>query len=182
MMDPMGSSEAILDELVRESERGMKPQSLNHIEYDIKARSKFLSLTVHPPRFGQSPTAEPWIPTDDDVAAIRRTASSLPDTAIQSRNSCIIDLLFAGGMRIWKLIRINLEDLEGNLLHIRSKKNERRRIIGLPQSLTERINEYILTFQVSDRPFRALHDRNKTPQPRMGEESCEEHSPKGRRP
>ncbi|MHB1708472.1 MAG: tyrosine-type recombinase/integrase [Thermoplasmataceae archaeon] len=152
MLDPLNSNEIVLDELVRESERGVKPQSLNHIEYDLEAWSRFLGHTIHLPRFKQSPSAEPWIPTDDDVMAIRKAASSFPDRAIRSRNSCIIDLLFAGGMRIGELIRINLEDLEGNLLNVRSEKNERPRIIGLPDSLTERINEYIANYRSSTDP------------------------------
>ena len=153
MLDPKSSSDVIPDEIVRESERGVKPQSLNHIEYDIEAWSRFLGTTVHLPRFRQSPMTESWIPMYDDVAAIRRASYSFPDRAIRSRNSCIIDLLFTGGMRIGELIRVNLEDLEGDLLHIRSEKNVRPRIIGLPQSLTERINEYILTSRSPTDPF-----------------------------
>ena len=49
----------------------------------IEAWSEFLDMALHLPRFRQSQTAEPWIPTEDDVAAIRRVSSSFPDIAIR---------------------------------------------------------------------------------------------------
>lgn len=50
------------------------------------------------------------------------TALQFADRSVASRNSCIIDILFAGGMRIGELIKLNLDDLEGNLLRFQAKK------------------------------------------------------------
>ncbi len=95
------------------------------------------------PRFKQSAGAEPWIPSDDEVHRIREAAAHYGDRAVSARNRCIIDVLFAGGIRIGELIRLNLTDLEENLLSIRSDKEEAPRIIGLPQSVADRLHEYI---------------------------------------
>ena len=143
MLDPKKSVNLVVDELVRESKRGIKLQTLNHVIYDIEAWARFLGQSVNIPRFKASRPQEPWIPTDDDVMKIRKAAASFGDRANASRNSCIVDLLFAGGMRIGELIRINLEHVDGNLLTIMSEKGEAPRIIGLPQSLAERLHEYI---------------------------------------
>lgn len=95
------------------------------------------------PRFKQSKPAEPWVPTDEDVAKIRNAALQFPDRSVASRNSCIIDILFAGGMRIGELIKLNLDDLEGNLLRIPSEKGEAVRIIGLPDTIAQKLDKYI---------------------------------------
>ncbi len=71
MLSPKENMECILDELVNESERGVKPQTLNHVIYDIEAWARFLGQPMTIPRFKQSARAEPWIPTDDEVHRIR---------------------------------------------------------------------------------------------------------------
>ena len=143
MLSPKENMEIILDELVNESERGVKPQTLNHVIYDIEAWARFLGQPMTIPRFKQSARAEPWIPTDDEVCRIRETATRSGDRAISARNRCVIDVLFAGGLRIGELIKLNLSDLDGNLLSVLSEKGEAPRVIGLPPSVTERLNEYI---------------------------------------
>ena len=143
MLNPKAGVNEVLDELVKESDRGIKPQTLNHVIYDLEAWARFLGQPINIPRFKASRSQEPWIPTDEDVVKIRKAAASFGDRANASRNSCMVDLLFAGGMRIGELIRINLEHVDGNLLTIMSEKGEAPRIIGLPQSLAERLHEYI---------------------------------------
>jgi integrase len=152
IMNLKESMEKILDELVKESDRGVLPQTLNHLSYDIEAWSRFLGEEIHIPRFKQSKNADPWIPTDEDVEKIRKAAGTFGNRTENSRNTCLIDLLFAGGMRIGELIRINLEDLEGNLLTIRSEKGEKPRVIGLPQSLATRLHEYIRLYRTNSDP------------------------------
>ena len=143
MMNPKDSLDAILDSLIRDSERGIKPQTLNHVIYDIEAWARFLGQPMVIPRFKQSARSEPWIPTDDEVHRIRETASRHGDRAAASRNRCIIDTLFAGGLRIGELIKLNLSNLDGNLLKVPSEKGEADRMIGLPESVAGRLHEYI---------------------------------------
>ena len=143
MMKPKENLETILDGLVRDSDRGVKPQTLNHVIYDIEAWARFLGQPMVIPRFKQSRSAEPWIPTDDEVHRIREAASKHGDRAVTSRNRCIIDVLFAGGLRIGELIKLNLSDLDGKLLRVPSEKGEPERMIGLPESLSTRLHEYI---------------------------------------
>ena len=143
MLSPKGNMEFILDELVRESDRGVKPQTINHVIYDIEAWARFLGQPMTIPRFKQAARAEPWIPTDEEVQKIRETASRYKDRAIASRNRCIVDVLFAGGVRIGELIKLNLSNLDGKLLTVPSEKGEAQRVIGLPESLAARIQEYI---------------------------------------
>ena len=143
MLSPKDSLEKILDELVRESERGVKPQTLNHVIYDIEAWARFLGQPITLPRFKQAARAEPWLPTDEEVHRIRETASRHGDRAIASRNRCIIDVLFAGGLRIGELIKLNLSNVDGKLLTVPSEKGEAERVIGLPISVAERLHEYM---------------------------------------
>ena len=143
ILSPKENVGSILDELVKESERGIKAQSLNHVIYDIEAWARFLGQPITIPRFKRSGMREPWIPEDAQVKKIRETASTHGDRAIASRNGCIIDILFAGGPRIGELIKLNLSDLDGKLLTIPSEKGEAPRVIGLPDSLAKRLHEYI---------------------------------------
>lgn len=147
MLSPKENMESILDELVRDSDRGVKPQTVNHVIYDIEAWARFLGQPMTIPRFKQSARSEPWIPTDEEVQKIRETASRYKDRAIASRNRCIIDLLFAGGMRIGELIKLNLSSLDGKMLTVSSEKGEAPRVIGLPGSLAERIQDYIARYR-----------------------------------
>ena len=143
MLDPEGSKAEIIDDLLKDADRGVKPQTLNHVEYDIEAWARFLGKPIILPRFKQSKPAEPWVPTDEEVARIRKAALQSGDRSVASRNSCIIDILFAGGMRIGELIGLNLDNLDGNLLKIPSEKGEAERIIGLPDSIAAKLGEYI---------------------------------------
>ena len=143
MLSPKENMEFILDELVRDSERGVKPQTINHVIYDIEAWARFLGQPITIPRFKQTARAEPWIPTDEEVQKIRETASRYRDRAIASRNRCIVDVLFAGGLRIGELIKLNLSNLDGKLLTVPSEKGEAPRVIGLPESVAARVQEYI---------------------------------------
>ena len=143
MLNPKENMEIILDELVKDSERGVKPQTLNHVIYDIEAWARFLGQPMHIPRFKQSARSEPWIPTDEEVQKIRETASRRGNRAISARNRCIIDVLFAGGLRIGELIKLNLSNLDGKLLNVPSEKGEAQRVIGLPESVAARLKEYI---------------------------------------
>ncbi len=77
---------------------GVKPQTLIHVEYDIEAWARFLGKPIILPRFKQTARAEPWVPTDEHVQRIKETASNY--RAIVSRNRCIIDVLFAAGLKI----------------------------------------------------------------------------------
>ena len=115
MLNPKENMEIILDELVKDSERGVKPQTLNHVIYDIEAWARFLGQPMHIPRFKQSARSEPWIPTDEEVQKIRETASRRGNRSISARNRCIIDVLFAGGLRIGELIKLNLSNLFFNV-------------------------------------------------------------------
>lgn len=148
MLNPKASQEDIIEALLKDSERGIQPQTLNHLEYDIEAWARFLGMPITLPRFKQSRSPEPWIPTDEDVMKIRKYAASQPNRGQASRDSCLIDLLFAGGMRIGELIQINLEDLDGNVLTIKSEKGEAPRQIGLPDSLVNRLSEYIEKYRI----------------------------------
>ncbi len=143
MLMPRENVETILDELVKHSERGVKPQTLNHVIYDIEAWARFLGQPITIPRFKQTARAEPWIPTDEEVQKIRETASRHGNRAIAARNRCIFDVLFAGGLRIGELIKLNLSNLDGKLLTVPSEKGEAERVIGLPVSVAERLREYI---------------------------------------
>ncbi|MCL4323148.1 MAG: tyrosine-type recombinase/integrase [Candidatus Thermoplasmatota archaeon] len=143
MMNPKENLEFILDELVRNSEKGVKPQTLNHVIYDIEAWARFLGQPMVIPRFKQSAAAEPWIPTDQEVQKIRDTANKSGNRAIASRNRLVVDLLFAGGMRIGELIKLNLSNVDGKLLTVPSEKGEAPRVIGLPESVSARMQEYI---------------------------------------
>ena len=143
MLAPKENLETILDVLVKDSERGVKAQTLNHVIYDIEAWSRFLGHPVAIPRFKQAARAEPWIPSDEEVKRIRETASRHGNRAIAARNTCIIDILFAGGLRIGELIQLNLSNLDGKLLTVPSEKGEAPRVIGLPESLSFRLHEYI---------------------------------------
>ena len=143
MLAPKENLEIILDSLVKDADRGVKPQTLNHVIYDIEAWARFLGQPITVPRFKQSGRAEPWIPTDEEVHKIRETAARHGDRAIASRNRCIIDILFAGGVRIGELIKLNLSSLDGKLLTVPSEKGEAERVIGLPASVEERLREYI---------------------------------------
>ena len=149
MLSPKENMEFILDELVRDSERGVKPQTLNHVIYDIEAWARFLGVPIILPKFKESLPPEPWIPIDEDVMKIRKYAASEPNRAQASRDSCLIDLLFAGGMRIGELIQINKEDLDGNILTIRSEKGEAPRVIGLPDSLVDRLSVYVERYRIA---------------------------------
>lgn len=122
MLSPKGNMEFILDELVRESDRGVKPQTINHVIYDIEAWARFLGQPMTIPRFKQAARAEPWIPKYEDVQKIRKTASRYKDRAIASRNRCIVDVLFAEGVKIWELIKLNLSNLDGRCLPSQVKR------------------------------------------------------------
>lgn len=152
MLDPDGSKEIIIDDLLKDADRGVKPQTLNHVEYDIEAWARFLGKPIMLPRFKQSKPAEPWVPTDEEVSKIRNAALQSGDRSVASRNSCIIDILFAGGMRIGELIKLNLDNLEGNLLKIPSEKGEAERIIGLPDSVAEKLDLYIHRYRSKTDP------------------------------
>ena len=102
MLSPKENMEFILDELVRDSERGVKPQTLNHVIYDIETWKRFLGVPIILPKFKESLPPEPWIPTDEDVMKIRKYAASEPNRAQASRDSCLIDLLFARGDENWR--------------------------------------------------------------------------------
>ncbi len=59
------------------------------------------------------------------------------------RNKLITELLFFGGIRIGELIKINLEDLRGDGIKIRSEKGEAERFMGLPEEMMKGIKTYI---------------------------------------
>ncbi len=151
ILSPDQEQAIILEELIADSDRGVKPQTLNHVIYDLEAWSRFLGKPIMIPRFNESRPKEPWVPTDDEVQKIRKAAAQ-GDRATAARNSCIIDLLFAGGMRIGELIKLNLSDLDGNLLEISSEKGEAPRVIGLPDSLAERLRQYIELYRSKTDP------------------------------
>ena len=152
MLDPQGSKASIIDDLLKDADRGVKPQTLNHGEYDIEAWAHFLGKSIILSRFKQPKPAEPWVPTDEEVAKIRNADLLSGDRSVASRNSCIIDVLFAGGMRIGELIKLNLDNLEGNLLKIPSGKGEAERIIGLPDSVAEKLDLYIHRYRSKTDP------------------------------
>lgn len=63
-------------------------------------RARFLGQSLQLPRFKQSRSAEPWVPNDEEVSRIRLQPNKEVDPAMRSRYKCIIDLLFASGIRI----------------------------------------------------------------------------------
>lgn len=85
MLNPKGSQEGIIEALLKDSERGIQPQTLNHLEYDIEAWARFLGMPITLPRFKQSRPPEPWIPTDEDVMKIRKYTASQPNRGQASR-------------------------------------------------------------------------------------------------
>ena len=145
--------EEIIKMILRQSEKGIKPQTLNHVIYDLEAWSRFLGSNVRFPRFKESRAADPWVPKDEEVERIRRAARNNPDRSIAMRNGILMDVLFFGGVRIGELIQINLEDVEEDGIKIRSEKGEAPRKIGLPEKLLDEIREYI-------NYYRSRTDRN----------------------
>ena len=138
----------IMDELIREQDRGIKNQTLNHVIYDLEAWSRFLGKDIRFPRFPEPKGRRNiWLPSNEEVELIRRTARNNPDRAISLRNGVIIDILFSGGIRIGELIRINLGDIDKDGINIRSEKNEEPRKIGLPDQVMKDIEEYVSTYR-----------------------------------
>ena len=146
------SEEALQDYVSSRLKKGATESSLNHEFKDLRVWVKYKNLDIRLPKLKESRRGEVWIPTDEEMEKIIDYAGKTPDKAAASRDSCIIEILFFGGLRIGELIKVNVEDIRPNGLYVRSEKGEMPRIVGLSDEILDDLQEYLQLYRYNSDP------------------------------
>ena len=161
VIDLYDLSEIKLQEYVRDRlKKGATESALNHEFKDLRVWVKYKNLDIKLPKLKEARTKEAWIPTDEEMERIIKTVESGIDPSARRRSSCIIKILFFGGIRIGELIRLDVGDVLENGIYVISEKGEPPRIVGLPDDVLGEIKEYIDRYRANSDP-KALFTTNK---------------------
>ena len=96
------------------------------------------------PKLREPPVPDPWIPSDDEAMTLLNAASKLSKRKeVNLRNSIIAYIAFFGGARVGEIVQINVNDVMGHCIRIRSEKGEAERIIGMPEEILADVRKYI---------------------------------------
>ena len=129
--------------------KGIKKKTLRIEMKDLEYWFKFLGMNTKLPTFKKEPAPEPFIPSDDLIKNILNYCDKQPNKEVWLRNKLIIETFIFTGARIGELVNINLEDLKDGSLYIRSEKNERNRLVPLPDNLFKELLEYINKYRMN---------------------------------
>ena len=132
--------------------RGATESALNHEFKDLRVWIKYRNLDVALPHLKEAKTPEAWFPTDDEMDRIITAAGRSPDKSASSRDTSIMHILFFGGIRIGELIRLNMDDIRDIGIYVRSEKGEKPRMVGLPDKVTESLNNYVVNYRYTTDP------------------------------
>ena len=141
------NEEVLQDYVSSRLKKGATESSLNHEFKDLRVWVKFRNLDLRLPKLKESRPPEVWIPTDEEMEKIIETAGRSPDKAAAARDTCIMEILFFGGLRIGELIKLNVEDIRENGLFVRSEKGEVPRIVGLSDEILNDIQDYMKLYR-----------------------------------
>ena len=144
--------DAVLVYFAKRRENGAKTQTLNSDRKAVVAWARYRNFALNLPRFREAPSPDPWIPTDDEVMLLLKTASKTRERGVGERNRTILELLFFGGIRIGELVKINLDDIRADGIRIRSEKHEPERTVGLPAEMMSGINDYVTHYRMQSDP------------------------------
>ena len=131
-----------------ELSRGKKEKSVANDICDLAAWFAFKGIQMQLPRLRQRRAPEPWVPDENAVLAMLARQERRADRAAAARDRAMIDLFAFGGIRLGELVQLNLDDLRDGLLHVRSEKREKERMIGLPDFVMNDISRYITTYRI----------------------------------
>ena len=132
----------------KELSRGKKEKSVANDICDLNAWFEYKHISVNLPRLRQRRSPEPWVPDDNIVLAMISRQDRRPDRSAAARDKVIIEVFAFGGIRVGELVQLNLDDLRDGLLHVRSEKREKERMIGLPDFVMNDISRYITTYRI----------------------------------
>ncbi len=132
--------------------KGATESALNHEFKDLRVWIKYRNLDVALPHLKEAKTPEAWFPTDDEMDRIITAAGRSPDKSASSRDTSIMHILFFGGIRIGELIRLNMDDIRDIGIYVRSEKGEKPRMVGLPDKVTESLNNYVVNYRYTTDP------------------------------
>lgn len=110
-------------------------KKLNAIKTFLKLYNSELVKEMVLPKIG---TKLPIFLTIEETKKLLENASS-------ARDKCIIQLLYASGMRVSELANLNKGDIEKNNIKVRHGKGAKDRVVFVDNSTLELINNYIGT-------------------------------------
>ncbi|MFP3257773.1 MAG: tyrosine-type recombinase/integrase [Candidatus Nanopusillus acidilobi] len=140
--------------------KGIKKKTLRIEMKDLEYWYRFNGFNVKLPTFKKEPAPEPFIPSDELIEKILKYCDSQPNKEIWLRNKLIIETFIFTGARIGELVNLNIDDLRDGNLFIRSEKNEKNRLVPLPDGLVNDLQKYIEHYRMQTDP-RALFTSKK---------------------
>jgi len=132
--------------------KGIKKKSLRIELMDLQRWYEFLGYNIVLPKLKKEPDPDPFLPTDGEIRKAREFCLSRRDKYTWTRNLAIIDLLTTTGMRAGELIKVNLEDIKGDSIYIRSEKGERDRTVPLPKWMSDELRDYVENYRYKSDP------------------------------
>ena len=85
-----------------------------------------------------------YLPKVLDEEAIEQLLGALPqDGAINQRNTILVELLYACGLRISECVRLDVSDLRSDAVLCVLGKGKRRRLVPMPELLFQKVTRYV---------------------------------------
>jgi integrase/recombinase XerD len=125
---------AMISETIRqEAKKGMSPRSQSRLISAIKAYYKFLildgAIQENPTLHLETPKMGRTLPETLTAKEISSMITSIDRSSIEGeRNYCMIELLYACGLRVSELVSLSLEDLylDEGFIRVKGKGNKER--------------------------------------------------------
>ncbi len=153
------SARSALKFLTRLRKSGYSNRSLNLVVQAIRAYFRFEEADdeaekIKPPKIPRS------LPKSLTREEIRKLLDAIPKGKIRDR--LIVMMLYGAGLRVSELcnLKIGDVDLRRGLITVRGGKGAKDRVIPIPQSLSEIIEEY-LNFRDDDSEYLIVEERRK---------------------
>lgn len=135
--------------LARCADIGVEPSVLNGVIQHLDNWFSSQFELLEGPRFEKKHSPEESMLNNFEVQLIREAASANKDKSVALRDGCMVDLLFAGGIRSEELVSLTIQDLDVESLTLKIATGLAPRTIGLPSSLVKRLNLYINKFKLN---------------------------------
>lgn len=123
--------------------KGRRGGTTNNQMMDISAWFRFKGIDLKVPVLRNRRRKEPWVPSDEEVFRVIGVSDRGSRREISLRNKVVLEIMAFCGLRVGELFQLNLTDVQGDYLHVRSEKLEAERLVGIPKFLRADIASYL---------------------------------------